>query len=46
VQRVALLAPTDLRPLRARYRWPTLLLVTCAPYGVDTAREIIVAQTR
>ncbi len=46
VRSVSVVTPDDVRLLNAAYTRPTLALISCTPYGVDTHRVVVIAQMR
>jgi len=46
VRSVSVVTPDDVRLLNAAYTRPTLALISCTPYGVDTHRVVVIAQLR
>jgi len=44
VHSVSVVTPDDVRLLNAPYQKPTLALVGCTPYLVDTHRVVVIAQ--
>ena len=46
VRSVSVVTPDDVRLLNAAYTHPTLALISCTPYGVDTHRVVVIAQLR
>ncbi len=44
VRSVSVVTPDDVRLLNAAYTRPTLALISCTPYGVDTHRVVVIAQ--
>ncbi len=44
VRSVSVVTPDDVRLLNAAYTHPTLALISCTPYGVDTHRVVVIAQ--
>jgi len=46
VRSVSVVTPNDVRLLNAAYTRPTLALISCTPYGVDTHRVVVIAQMR
>ncbi len=46
VRSVSVVTPDDVRLLNTAYTHPTLALISCTPYGVDTHRVVVIAQLR
>jgi len=46
VRSVSVVTPDDVRLLNAAYTHPTLALISCTPYWVDTHRVVVIAQLR
>jgi len=44
VRSVSVVTPDDVRLLNAAYTRPTLALISCTPYWVDTHRVVVIAQ--
>ena len=44
VHSVSVVTPDDVRLLNAAYTRPTLALISCTPYWVDTHRVVVIAQ--
>jgi len=44
VRSVSVVTPDDVRLLNAAYTHPTLALISCTPYWVDTHRVVVIAQ--
>jgi len=46
VRSVSVVTPDDVRLLNAAYTRPTLALISCTPYWVDTHRVVVIADMR
>ncbi len=46
VRSVSVVTPDDVRLLNAPYTHPTLALISCTPYWVDTHRVVVIAEMR